>query len=681
MCKLTLITGSSSRLVCYYNSEAGNREGDGKFSISEIDPNKCTHLIYAFSDINNQNELVHSNAADLQHYQAFNELKTSNTQLKTLLAVGGLTFNTQKFSTMVAEQQNRERFIQSAIKLLRANGFDGLNLDWRYPGGPGSQPMDKRRFTLLCKELKEAFVAEATAPNRDRLIVTASVSAVKEIIDDSYEVAQIATHLDFINVLTFDFHGPWESVTGHHSPLYNGSQDTGDEIYLNTDYAMRYWRDQGAPAHKLNLGLAAYGRAFDLSTASSDVGAPANGPGEEGCYTGEEGFWASYETCLYIEGNTTQLIVDQEVPYAVTENQWVGFDNKASLNTKVNYLKTNHFGGAFVWSLDLDDTTGQFCKMGKCPFISHLHDILVPEIFAAMLSNYHFNSPSQNNANNHINSLYNDHNNSTYHNYNNADYHNSSYNNHNNSPYRNYNNADYHNSPYHNYNSLYHNNANYHISSLYNDHHNSPYYNYNNTDYHNSPYHNYNNADYHNSPYNDHNSTYQNYNNSPYHNYNNADYHNSPFHNYNSLYHNNANYHIKSLYNDHNNSPYYNYNNADYHNSPYHNYNSLYHNLSSATCMISWFQPQHYNSPFHNYNNADYHNNSPYHNHNNSPYHNHNNSPYHNYNNADYHNNSPYNSPYHNHNNSPYNDHNNSPFHNHNNADYHNNSLFHWNPL
>ncbi|KAM6929783.1 acidic mammalian chitinase-like [Lycodopsis pacificus] len=343
MCKLTLITGlcliissvaSSSRLVCYYNSEAGNREGDGKFTTSDIDPNKCTHLIYAYSDINNQSELVPSNATDLQHYQAFNALKSSNPQLKTLLAVGGLTSNTQKFRTMVTGQ-NRGQFIESAITLLRANGFDGLNLDWRYPGGPGSQPMNKTKFTLLCKELKEAFVAEGTATNRNRLIVTASVSAEKEIIDASYEVAQIAMHLDFINVWTFDFHGPWESVTGHHSPLYNGYQDTGDEIYLNTDYAMRYWRDQGAPAHKLNLGLAAYGRAFDLSTADTGVGAPTNGSGEEGCYTGEEGFWAYYETCLYIEGVSTQLIVDQEVPYAVTANQWVGFDNKASLDTKV----------------------------------------------------------------------------------------------------------------------------------------------------------------------------------------------------------------------------------------------------------------------------------------------------------------------------------------------------------
>ncbi|XP_031701637.1 chitinase-3-like protein 1 [Anarrhichthys ocellatus] len=437
MDKLTLTTATSSRLVCYYNSLAENRPDYGQFSVSDIDPNKCTHLIYAFSDINNTNELVPSCDTDISRYELFNGLKNRNPLLKTLLAVGGLRFNTKKFSTMVADPQNRTKFIKSAITLLRDNGFDGINLDWRYPGG-----QDKGRFTLLCQELNEAFVAEGNSTNGDRLIVTASVSAEKATIDAGYEVSQIAMHLDFINVLTFDFHGHWESVTGHHSPLYNGTQDTGDEIYLNTDYAMRYWREQGAPGQKLNLGLAAYGRAFNLSTESSDVGAPTNGPGEEGCYTGEEGFWASYETCLYIEGDTTHLIVDQEVPYAVTENQWVGFDNKASLDTKVNYLKTNDFGGACVWSLDLDDTTGQFCKMGKCPFISHLHDILPQQ----------YNSPNHQHNNSHHHSNY-----------------------HYNSPY--HNNADYHNSPYHN-----NNHCDYHNNSPYNDHNNSPYYNYNNDD-------------------------------------------------------------------------------------------------------------------------------------------------------------------------------------------------------
>nr|XP_046254098.1 acidic mammalian chitinase-like [Scatophagus argus] len=355
------VSASSTRLVCYFNSLAENREEDGKVTVFDIDPNICTHLIYAFADINDQNELVPSSATDIQRYQSFNGLKA-------------------KFRTMVSTLANRTKFIQSAITLMRGNGFDGINLDWRFPGGDGSQPEDKLRFTVLCEELKDAFEAEGQAMNRDRLIVTASVSAERDTIDASYEISKIAMHLDFINVLTFDFHGPWESVTGHHSPLYRGAKDTGDNIYSNTDSAMMYWRDQGTPAQKLNLGLAAYGRAFTLSSASAtgNVGTPASGPGEDGCYTGVEGFWASYETCLYLEDVTIKMIPDQKVPYAVTEDQWVGFDNKDSLNAKVNYLIANNFGGAFVWSLDLDDFHGQFCKQGNYSFLSHLHSLLAP---------------------------------------------------------------------------------------------------------------------------------------------------------------------------------------------------------------------------------------------------------------------------------------------------------------
>ncbi|KAL7398791.1 hypothetical protein ABVT39_015373 [Epinephelus coioides] len=160
---LSLSLSLSLSLVCYYNSLSEKR---GNFTVSNTDPNKCTHVIYAFSDIKKQHRLVPSTATEILRYQAFNGLKT------------------------------------------------------RY--------------------------------------------------------------LDFINVLTFDFHGPWESVTGHHSPLYQGSQDTGNKTYFNTDYA-------------INMGLVAYGRVFNLSSASSVVGAPASGASIGGLFTGEEGLWAYYE--------------------------------------------------------------------------------------------------------------------------------------------------------------------------------------------------------------------------------------------------------------------------------------------------------------------------------------------------------------------------------------------------
>ncbi|NWI51757.1 CHIA chitinase, partial [Calyptomena viridis] len=140
------------------------------------------------------------------------------------------------------------------------------------------------------------------------------------------------------------------------------------------EYALNYWKDNGAPAQKLLVGFPAYGKTFTLQNPSdTSVGAPASGPGPAGPYTREGGILAYYEICTFLNSGATQAWDEpQDVPYTYKGSEWVGYDNEKSFGLKVEWLKNNNFGGALVWTIDLDDFTGTFCNEGKYPLISTL---------------------------------------------------------------------------------------------------------------------------------------------------------------------------------------------------------------------------------------------------------------------------------------------------------------------
>uniref|UniRef100_A0A452UDB4 Oviduct-specific glycoprotein n=1 Tax=Ursus maritimus TaxID=29073 RepID=A0A452UDB4_URSMA len=347
------LRSAAHKLVCYFTSWAQGRPSPASVLPRDLDPFLCTHLIFAFASMND-NQIVAKDPQDEITYPEFNKLKQRNGELRTLLSIGGWNFGTSRFTNMLSTLSNRERFIDSVISLLRKHKFDGLDLFFLYPGLRGSPKSDRWSFLLLI-EVRPSLAAPGSG--NDSAFILAGL------------VAQGL--LDFINVLSYDFHGSWEKFTGHNSPLDLWSS------YIQA-HAMNYWRKLGAPPEKLLMGFPTYGRTFCLLKASKNgLQAEAVGPASPGKYTKQAGFLAYYEICSFLRRATKRWIDFQHVPYAYKGKEWVGYDDAISFNYKAMFIKREHFGGAMVWTLDLDDAKGTFCGTGPFPLVSKLNSLLV----------------------------------------------------------------------------------------------------------------------------------------------------------------------------------------------------------------------------------------------------------------------------------------------------------------
>jgi len=87
-------------------------------------------------------------------------------------------------------------------------------------------------------------------------------------------------------------------MIGHNAPLYPRSDQHGETSFLNVDWSVNYWIENGMNRNKIVLGLPAYGRSFRLfNSKSNQLGSKALRSGTAGPFTKESGFLSYYEIC------------------------------------------------------------------------------------------------------------------------------------------------------------------------------------------------------------------------------------------------------------------------------------------------------------------------------------------------------------------------------------------------
>ncbi|XP_011305519.1 mucin-5AC isoform X2 [Fopius arisanus] len=375
------------RVVCYYTNWSVYRPGTAKYSPQNINPYLCTHLIYAFGGFTKDNTLKpFDKYQDVEKggYAKFTGLKTYNKNLKTMLAIGGWNEGSSRFSPMVADPERRRELVKNSVKFLRQNHFDGLDLDWEYPAfRDGGKPRDKNNYADLVQELREEFEKESLKTGRPRLLLSMAIPAGIEYLEKGYDLPRLNEYLDFFNLLSYDYHSAFEPAVNHHSPLY-GLEEANEYNYdseLTIDYTISYLLNHDVSSEKVVLGIPTYGRSYTLYNAeATDIGAPADGPGEEGDATREKGYLAYYEICENIAKSDEWEVVQPNEkatgPYAFRGNQWVGYDDENIVRVKAFYVKEKKLGGIMFWSIDNDDFRGK-CHGRPYPLIEAAKEALL----------------------------------------------------------------------------------------------------------------------------------------------------------------------------------------------------------------------------------------------------------------------------------------------------------------
>ncbi|MFC4245182.1 glycosyl hydrolase family 18 protein [Gryllotalpicola reticulitermitis] len=360
--------GIDQTKVVGYFPEWGIYEAHDSYTVADIPFDKITHLNYAFGLLKKGADgtwgvaVGDSWAALEKNGGLYSQLAaaTAANGVENMLSIGGWTNSEHgEFEDATATPSKAERLADSMVTFMDQHGFTGLDIDWEYPRTAraadqfeGLLSTLRTKLTEIGKERDQYYpLSIAVSPNHT-LMEYIKPSVIKDLVDT-------------VNVMSYDYHGAFDPVTGHNSPLTGNSLDADPK--LNTTATMAEFHERyGIDKKQLLVGVPYYGRGWgDVEPTEKIAGLPGLGTSgtatvagawdDAGQRTGTNP-WYLLKGLESDSGYEKYWDDESQVPYLYnrTTKTFLTYDDPRSVQAKVDFIRDNNYGGAIIWDLTGD---------------------------------------------------------------------------------------------------------------------------------------------------------------------------------------------------------------------------------------------------------------------------------------------------------------------------------------